>query len=92
MILCSSLRLITRVFHPTVCSFFFALTWVELFYSIDETAHPSVYHIVSVYLSQLDNDNMKIAIHFESKVAKPILKHCETERKHTNKFKKTAAN
>ena len=33
----------------------------EIFYSIDETAHPSVYHVVSVYLSQLDNDNMKIA-------------------------------
>ena len=35
--------------------------WGELFYSIDETAHPSVYHVVSVYLSQLDNDNIKIA-------------------------------
>ena len=33
----------------------------ELFYFIDDTAHPSVYHVVSIYLSQLDNDNKKVA-------------------------------
>jgi len=33
----------------------------KFFYIIDETPHPSVYHVVSFYLSQLYSDNMKIA-------------------------------